>query len=253
LSLNAPDWLTARPIAHRGLHDVRQGRVENTLEAAEAAIARGYAIECDVQLSRDGEAIVFHDERLERITQAKGLVADRDAAALAALPFRVGGSHIPLFKEFLGRIAARTPIICEIKSAFDGDMRLADCVAGLAAHYAGPVAFKSFDPAPIARLRNVVPQSAEGAPCPLGIVAMARYDALLWPRLSDDQRRDCLAFLHYERTRPDFLSFCVDDLPHPTPALLRAIVRAPVMAWTVRTPAQQALAKAYADQVVFED
>ena len=62
--INAPDWLTARPIAHRGLHDCGAGRaVENSVSAARAAIAQAFAIECDVQLSKDGEAIVFHEEK----------------------------------------------------------------------------------------------------------------------------------------------------------------------------------------------
>ncbi|PIK72503.1 glycerophosphodiester phosphodiesterase, partial [Methylobacterium frigidaeris] len=73
----APGWLIARPIAHRGLHDRAAGIPENTIAAAEAAIVGGYAIECDVQLSRDGEAMVFHDAGLGRLTGADGLVRER--------------------------------------------------------------------------------------------------------------------------------------------------------------------------------
>ena len=71
----APDWLTARPIAHRGLHDRAASRPENTLAAARAAVAGGFAIECDVQLSADGEAMVFHDAALGRLTEAREAVA----------------------------------------------------------------------------------------------------------------------------------------------------------------------------------
>ena len=73
--VNAPAWLVERPIAHRGLHDAAKGVIENTLRAAEAAIAGGFAIECDIQLSSDGEAIVFHDETLDRLTDASGPVS----------------------------------------------------------------------------------------------------------------------------------------------------------------------------------
>ena len=66
------NWLTARPIAHRGLHDAAKGRIENTASAFEAAIAKGYAIECDLQAADDGEPVVFHDERLERLMEADG-------------------------------------------------------------------------------------------------------------------------------------------------------------------------------------
>ena len=68
----APDWLIARPIAHRGLHDAAAGRIENTAGAALAAIDGNYAIECDVQISADGEAMVFHDDDLDRLTDGHG-------------------------------------------------------------------------------------------------------------------------------------------------------------------------------------
>ena len=64
-------WLVARPIAHRGLHDAAKGIIENSLAAARAAIAGNYAIECDAQLSADGEAVVFHDDTLDRLTEAR--------------------------------------------------------------------------------------------------------------------------------------------------------------------------------------
>jgi glycerophosphoryl diester phosphodiesterase len=79
------DFITARPIAHRGLHDISQGIVENTASAFAGAIARGYAIECDLQLTGDGEAVVFHDERLERLTQGRGMVKDLTAAEMKRL------------------------------------------------------------------------------------------------------------------------------------------------------------------------
>ena len=79
------DWLTARPIAHRGLHDKAKGVIENTASAALAAIEGGYAIECDVQLTADGEAIVFHDFTLDRLTEAKGRLDAMNAASLARI------------------------------------------------------------------------------------------------------------------------------------------------------------------------
>ena len=122
-------------------------------------------------------------------------------------------------------------------------MLLAERVAACASAYRGPLALKSFDPAIIAYLARPR-QSARtaGAPCPLGIVAEASYAAEDWSVLSADQKSNFANFLHYPETRPDFLSFCVDDLPHPTPFLLRALKATPVMVWTVRTPAQKAIA-----------
>ena len=84
----ALDWLTARPVAHRGLHEASRGVIENTASAFAAAIAGGYGIECDVQLSRDGEAMVHHDEALGRLTEGQARLADLSATELAAVPFR---------------------------------------------------------------------------------------------------------------------------------------------------------------------
>ena len=61
-------WLTARPIAHRGLHSHSRGIVENSISATKAAAEAGYAIECDVRPTLDGEVVVFHDYTLERLT-----------------------------------------------------------------------------------------------------------------------------------------------------------------------------------------
>ena len=239
-----PDWLVARPIAHRGWHGA--GRPENSLAAAEAAAAAGYAVECDIQLSADGEAMVFHDATLDRLTGASGRLADRPAAALAQM--RLGGTaeRIPTLAQLLARLSGRVPLICEIKSEFDGELALADRATAIAADYAGPLAFKSFDPDVIAHLR------ARRVARPLGIVAEAGYDDPYFAALSPAQKRDCAAFLHIGRTAPDFLSWHVGDLPHATPALVRALGGKPVMAWTVRAPAHWAAARTYADQAVFE-
>jgi glycerophosphoryl diester phosphodiesterase len=253
LPLNAPPWLTANPIAHRGFHDASRGILENTLGAAERAAARALSIECDVQASADGEAMVFHDDALDRLTLASGPLRRLSAAEIGDIRFKAGGEAIPTFAALLRRIAGRVPIICEIKSAFDGDMRLADRVAEIAADYRGPLALKSFDPAVIAHLRSGGRQPGPGdAPCPLGIVAEASYAGDYWRALSPAQKLSCANFLHYRETQPDFLSYCVDDLPNAVPFLLRALSAIPVMAWTVRSAAQRRLAAEWADQIVFE-
>src|SRR3954447_2744451 len=93
-------WLKARPIAHRGYHDRSAGRIENTLPAAEAAIAKNFAIECDLQLTADGEAVVFHDDTLERLTEAAvGPVRTRTLPELKAMALRRTDVRIPTLSE----------------------------------------------------------------------------------------------------------------------------------------------------------
>jgi glycerophosphoryl diester phosphodiesterase len=251
--VNAPSWLVERPIAHRGLHDVANGIIENTLRAAEAAIAGGFAIECDIQLSSDGEAIVFHDETLDRLTDATGPLSALSAAGIATLRIKGSDEPPPSFTAFLTKVRGRTPIVCELKSRFDGDWRIADRAAALAAAYDGPLAFKSFDHDLAAYLRLRRPHmSPPRGPCPVGLLAQASYDGPDWAFLTPEQKRDWTDFDHYDLARPDFLSVNVDDLPHKIPFLVKQLTGAPIMAWTVRTAEQREAAHKWADQIVFD-
>jgi glycerophosphoryl diester phosphodiesterase len=244
--MNAPAWLTARPIAHRGLHDASAGRFENTLSAAEAAIAAGYAIECDVQDTADGEAVAFHDFTLDRLTGAKGFVRDRKAGELTQLAIGGTADRIPTLAELLARIAGRVPLIVEIKSRFDHDPTLTHRTLDLLASYSGPVAVKSFDPFVVAAVRTTAPE------IPRGIVAESAYDGPDWAKLTAEEKRDMANLLHFGATEPDFLSWRVTDLPCAAPFLCRHLRRMPLMTWTVRTEDDRRRAALRADQMVFE-
>ena len=213
--------------------------IENTLAAAEAAIAGGFAIECDVQMSATERAFVFHDETLDRLTDASGPLS-----AMSAADDRQGrGSRArtkppPTFAAFLAAVAGRTPLICELKSRFDGDWRIADRVAALAAAYDGPLAFKSFDHDLVAYLRLRRPRTARRRALPDRHPGPGRPTTIpAWSFLSAEQKRDWTDFDHFDLARPDFLSWNVDDLPHKIPFLMKELTGAPVMAWTVRTAA----------------
>lgn len=217
----------AKPIAHRGLHDRAQGRIENSVPAAEAAIAAGFGIECDIQASADGEAMVFHDATLDRLTHAAGRVDATAAADLVRLPLKSGGgATIPTLAGFLAAIGGRVPLVIEIKSEGDGRaLALASRAVALVSTYRGVVALKSFDPFVVAHCRD------EGAPCPLGLVGPADVGG----------EADDLSLY-------DFLSWNVgrlDDLRRRAPAK-------PAMSWTIRSPEDQARAEAFGAQIVFE-
>ncbi len=245
-SIHAPDWLTARPIAHRGLHSGEKGIVENTLAAARAAIAENYAIECDIQLTRDGEAMVFHDDTLDRLTRAQGRLDALDAHEIGKITYQECGETITSLADFLSAVAGRVPVIVELKGNFDGDLRLAERALTLAAAYPGPIALKSFDPEPMAYLR------ATGVTCPLGLVAEAVYIGKYWAALSDEQRAALTDWRDYPRVEPDFLSWNAADLPHAVPLLCRRGIGMPVMTWTVRSESERARVAPWVDQIVFE-
>jgi glycerophosphoryl diester phosphodiesterase len=238
-------WLVERPIAHRGLHDVERGIIENSLAAARAAVAQGYGIECDLRLSRDGKVFVFHDDRLDRLTDVSGVFRHHDAHHLAGIALR-GGEKIPTLAAFLAAVAGATPLILELKSDFSGDVALAGAVAAELADYRGPVAVKSFDPALMAALR------AGAAPWPLGVVAQTDYENPEFDCLTPEQWEELTRFTHAAATRPDFLSWRATDLPAPVVEFARACADVPVMTWTIRSPQQAETARKHADQIIFE-
>ena len=244
--MSAPAWLTARPIAHRGLHDVARGVVENTLPAFEAAVARNCAIELDVQPSSDGEAMVFHDETLDRLTDGRGPIAARDRAALERLRFKGSDARIPTLTEVLDVVAGRVPVLIEVKhegrSTRQLEARAVECVRS----YAGLAGLMSFEPESVEIIRKLAPEILRG------VIAM-RYDDPESERDIPPLRRLSLRhLLHAPRTQPQFVSYDVRGLPSAGPLLLRRL-GVPLLTWTVRRPEQVAVARRYADQIIFED
>lgn len=238
----------ARPVAHRGLHDKAQGVIENSAGAVTRAIGHGFGIEVDVQLSKDGEAIVFHDATLDRLTAEKGPLKQRTAEELTKIPLTGSSTGDTLWrlKDLLDLVAGRVPLVVEIKSDFSGVPPLVRRVVELVSAYQGPLVLKSFDPLVVEQLRSLAPQ------IPRGIIGCAFEKDKDWGHLSAWQRFSMRHLLHWPKTRPNFISWHVKDLPRPAIAFAHDRLRAPLMSWTVRTPEDQARAGLYADQMVFE-
>jgi glycerophosphoryl diester phosphodiesterase len=227
-------WLTARPIAHRGLHDRTRGRPENTLAAFDAAAAGHYGIECDVHISADGIPILFHDDDLERLTGEQGSVRDRTAAELGDL--RIDGSRewIPTLDEMLDLVGGRVPLVLELKHVPGRDAGLAFAVAELLRDYPGPAALMSFQPGLIAEVKAADPN------LPRGFVAAGSW------RTAPRYFREMLAL------SVDFISYAIHDLPTPMPVIAHRVLGIPLICWTVRTKAELAKARRWTDQITFE-
>ena len=135
--------IVARPIAHRGLHDKAKGVLENTESAFAAAIKGNYAIECDLQVTREGEAVVFHDETLERLTEAEGLLKLRTVRELKALAYRVGKDRMQTLAEMLEQVNCKVPLVIELKSHWDHDESLALRALKVLEDYEGPYCLMS--------------------------------------------------------------------------------------------------------------
>ncbi|MEH2570561.1 glycerophosphodiester phosphodiesterase [Bradyrhizobium sp. AZCC 2289] len=244
--MRAPDWLTARPVAHRGLHDAARGIIENMPAAAEAAISGNFSIECDIQLTADGEAMVHHDDALGRLTEGSGALLGKTTAELKAVKFKDTPERMMTLADLCALVAGRVPLVIEVKSHFDGDRKLVTRMAEVLASYRGPVVGMSFDPDQVLALREAMPA------LPRGIVAEREYTAVDWPEATPAQRRGMEHLRHAFRTRPHFVAFWVNELPAAAPWIARHIFGLPLLTWTVRTPEQRARAARYADQMIFE-
>jgi glycerophosphoryl diester phosphodiesterase len=240
-----PDWLTARPIAHRGLHDGASA-IENTTSAFQAAIDGGYGIETDAQITSDGEAMVHHDFALGRLTLGSRQLAAMTAAGLKEVPFKATSDRMMTLGELCAFVGGRVPLLIELKSRFDADLRLAKRAAEVVKTYPGPAALMSFDPAPIAALREFAPE------IPRGIVAERYYEHSEWHDLSASQKRSLAFLLHLPRSRPHFVAYHVKDLPSPGPWIARHILGLPLLTWTVRSEDDRQRARKRADQMIFE-
>lgn len=238
-----------RPIAHRGLHDRGRGIIENTASAFAAAIERGYAIECDVQLSRDGIPMIFHDDDLDRLTGVAGPVGARTMAELASYTLldSATGDTPQRFDEFLAQINGRVLLQIELKQQPNQAATevLAQTVMDALKGYRGPVTLESFDP------KLIIEVKKRGATMPVGIVTYA-YDEPEWDQhLSDGTKFALRHLLHWPLSRFDFISCRDKSLDLPAVRLFRSFGM-PVTAWTIKSPAAALAVLGKADQIVFE-
>ena len=232
----APRWLTEWEFAHRGLHG--KGVPENSLAAAEGAMARGMGIECDIQRSRDDHPIVFHDWDLARLTGEAGETDHRTAEALEALSLLGTDQHPVRLARFLDVIAGRAPLLIEIKSmpGYDVEWSCAS-VAWLLDRYQGDVAVMSFDPRVPEWFAENAPQITRGL---VGTDTHVNGFEGVW------RTEEALA-----AAQPDFLAIDVRDLSRPEAAAWRAGGR-PLLTWTVRSPETRATGLALADALIAE-
>ncbi|XYK80620.1 MAG: glycerophosphodiester phosphodiesterase family protein [Labrenzia sp.] len=238
----------ARPIAHRGYHDASNGIIENTPTAIQRAVDKDFGIEVDVQQTSDGEALVFHDDDLDRLADGSGPVSGRSSADLVKLQMRTGTDHLWLLQDLFDLVDGRVPLVVEIKSLLrrdaQGDFvrRVVDQVDA----YKGPACIKTFDPDMLAVAKEYNNSVLRG------IVADAARPGPDYTRHSRMDRFILRHLLHFPRTSPHFISYGVNDLPSPGPSMMKKVFKTPIMAWTVRTPGQLEVAKRFADQIVFE-
>lgn len=238
----APAWVTATPIAHRGLHDMTRGIPENSLAAFAAAADAGYAAELDVWLSRDRVPVVFHDTDVSRLTGATGLVREFSASELGRLRLLGTDEPIPTLAAVLDAVAGRVPLFLELKAHQGRTDGIEPAVAELLESYTGRVAVISFHPLALRWFRRNRPD------IPRGQTSSDFRDVVLNPAVLKAALRD---FRLNGLSRPHFVTYDLRALPSAPASRVRA-AGLPLIAWTVRNAADLDRAVALADQYVFE-
>ena len=245
MTRDALDWLK-QPIAHRGLHDAAHGIVENSASAVEAAIAKGYAVEVDLQCAAEGAPIVFHDRTLDRLTAETGAVTACDAAALCRIPLRNSSDCILSLEGLLGLVDGRVPLLIEVKSTWSGNHAYEQNIADALGAYKRQVAVMSFDPECVAAFRRAAPS------LPRGLISERFEDKHYWPDLSAWQRFAMRHLLTAAFARPHFIAYDIRALPAIAPLMAQTVFGLPLLTWTVRTKEDQDRALRYADAMIFE-
>ena len=240
-----PDAFLTRPLAHRAYHGA--GRPENSLSAIRAAMAAGYGIEIDIQPSRDGTPMVFHDDDLERLTGTCGAIAQASDVTLAELRLNDSDEAIPTLNAVLSLVAGLVPILIEVKDQ-DGALGpdvglLEERIADLLRPYPGPVAVMSFNPHSVAALADKLPDT------PRGLTTCA-FDPASWGNVPASRCAELAEMPDYDRVAASFISHDRADLTSPHVARIKHL--APVLTWTIRSAQQETTARRIADNITFE-
>ena len=246
MRIDLPEAFLSRPIAHRALHDVSDGRPENSLAAVDAAIAHGFGIEIDVQLTADAKAVVFHDYALDRLTTEKGPVAQRTQTDLAAVSL-IGGGQVPGLGKVLERVAGQVPLLVEIKDQ-DGALGanvgpLEAAVAVALRGYEGAIAVMSFNPHSVAEMQKLLPD------VPRGLVT-TDFPSAHWPA-PEKRLAELRPIPDYDRVGASFISHDSLDLDSPHVVRLKD-QGAKILCWTIRSPEEEAAARRIVQNVTFE-
>ena len=242
-----PESFLEVPLTHRGLHGLDEGCVENGMSSFKAAISKGYGIELDVQMSKDGQAMVVHDYDLDRLTNETGPIADKTAEELGEITLKNSSDTISTLAEVLGFVDGRVPVLVEVKDQ-DGSFgpnvgRLEQGVATAIENYEGPIAVMSFNPHSVAAMRESLPN------VPRGLTSYSFEDR--WDELDPDAASSLVEIHDYDRLEASFISHDVSDLGRARVSELKS-QGARILCWTVRGPIEEAAARKVAENITFE-
>lgn len=237
-----PDWLTAAPIAHRGLHNKTLGAEENSMTAFLRAKSAGLPIEFDMHLSADFKPVIFHDENLARMTGDSRQIADVTASELMVMPLGDSTDYIPDLQSVLQAVDGHVPLVIELKPSPFGREKLAEIVWSMLKTYKGAYSIQSFDPFLLHWFRKNAPQVIRGQ------LAMKSP-----PRKMPAYKKFLMHHMLLNTlSKPHYIGYDVASISDWT--VKRAVKKSmKLLAWTVCDEKQLEHARLHADNIIFEN
>lgn len=229
--------------AHRGLHD--ENKAENSMSAFAAAKEKGFGIELDVRLSKDGELVVFHDETLTRVVGKEGKVIDFTADELSKMSLSGTSDGVPTLRQVLDLIDGAVPLLIEIKLG-TGERGVAEKFIEVIEGYKGDFIVESFNPLALRVVRRERPDILRGI-LSAEYMKDPKYEGKLVYRLGQNL---ALNFL----MRPDFIAYDKKGYAVPSLRFIRRVFGTPLITWTIKSQEEENAAISHGfDTVIFEN
>ena len=234
-------WIKETPIAHRGLHT--KDIPENSLSAFENALKNNYAIELDVQFTKDKEVVVFHDENLKRITNDTRNIEDVNYDELKNL--RLGNTNeiIPTLEEVLELVDSKVAILIEIKDCKDY-IELSEKTYEILKGYEGNYAIQSFNPFILEWYKNNASEVIRGqlsGTFTEGSESLNSFEKFVLKNM----------LLNF-KSKPNYIGYELEGIPKSKLESLRK-KGVPIIVWTVKNKEDMEKAYKYSDNITFEN
>lgn len=211
--------------AHRGLHDNETEAPENSLEAFRKAVDAGFGMELDIQLTKDGQVVVFHDDTLIRVCGIEGKVSDYTYEQLQKFSLCKSKERIPLFTQVLELVDGKAPLIVEFKGNNSTNLDLCPVADAILQKYRGVYCMESFNPLMVAWYRKNRPEVVRGQ---------------LAERFFSDGPKTFLRFVLQNLllnfyAKPDFIAYKWSDYKNISRRLCRSLFGITAVAWTIQS------------------
>ena len=226
--------------SHRGLHD--QAAPENTRAAFEKSLARGIGYEFDVQLTKDDQLVIHHDFDGRRSMNEDLRLAELSLAELQQRKLFGTDQTIMTLAELLELTAGRVRLILEIKTE-KNSAHISRLVARELDNYSGEVVIESFHPGVLGWFRRHRPDMIRGqlsynsfrhtARTPLNFL-LTNYLFNWWGRPH---------FVAHDFAGRRDWGFLLQHWLH----------RTPLVVYTIKSPADHAMAREIFPTIIFEN